>query len=146
MARKKKEKELSNKEAEKKLNKSVVQYNKDIKKRKMLKALEQTKGLVLTACKKAKVSRSRHYVWYKEDEDYKAKVDAINELMVEGVESKLAGLIDEGNTAAIIFYLKSKAKDKGYGNQVQVDAKVEGEVKVNAIFNQDLLKDLDNEE
>jgi len=53
--------------------------------------------------------------------------------MVEGVESKLKDLIDDGNTAAIIFYLKTKGRDSGYGNQIQVDAKIEGEIKINPI-------------
>lgn len=131
----KKENKLTAKEKAlaKKLDKAVIAHKLDTNKKKLLKALTETRGLVLTACNKANIGRSTHYDWYHKDEEYKASVDAINDMMVEGVESKLKDLIDDGNTAAIIFYLKTKGRDSGYGNQIQVDAKVEGEITVNPI-------------
>ena len=123
------------------LTKAVLKHKTDTNKKKLLKALLETRGLVLTACNKAGLSRSQHYQWCKDDLDYKASVDAINDMMVENVESKLKDLIDSDNTAAIIFYLKTKGRNAGYGNEIKIDAKVEGEITVNAIFGKDLLKD-----
>jgi hypothetical protein len=128
MAKKKTDKQLAGS-----LNKAVKKHRTDINKKKLLKALLDTRGLVLTACNKAGLSRAQHYKWCKDDEEYKEQVDAINDMMVEGVESKLKDLIDNDNTAAIIFYLKTKGRDAGYGNKIEVDAKIEGENKINPI-------------
>ena len=117
----------------KKLDKAHLKAKTDNNKKKLLKALTDTRGLVLTACNKANLSRSQHYVWMSEDEDYKASVDAINDMMVEGVESRLKDLIDEGNTAAIIFYLKTKGRDVGYGPTLKVDGDIKAEITVNPI-------------
>ena len=137
-------KEKSDKKLAGSLTRAVLKHKTDNSKKKLLKALLDTRGLVLTACKKAKVSRSQHYKWCKVDKEYKASVDEINDMMVEGVESKLKDLIDDGNTAAIIFYLKTKGKDAGYGPQIKVEAEVTGEIKMNAIFKDDLIKDTED--
>jgi hypothetical protein len=73
------------------------------------------------------------------DEDYKTQVDEINAGIINYVENKLMGLIDDDNASSIQFYLRNKAPD--YKPSIDVDAKVEGELKVNAIFGNDLLKD-----
>lgn len=117
----------------KKLDKAVIAHKLDTNKKKLLKALTETRGLVLTACNKANIGRSTHYDWYHKDENYKASVDAINDMMVEGVESRLKDLIDEGNTAAIIFYLKTKGRDVGYGPTLKVDGDIKAEITVNPI-------------
>ena len=139
MAKKKTDKQLAGS-----LTRAVNKHKVDNNKKKLLKALLDTRGLVLTACNKAGLSRSVHYQWMNKDKEYKANVDAINDMMVEGVESRLKDLIDEGNTAAIIFYLKTKGRDVGYGTQIKVEAEVKGELKINAIFNDDLIKDVED--
>jgi len=128
MAKKKTDKQLAGS-----LTKAVNKHNLDSNKKKLLKALLETRGLVLTACNKAGLSRSVHYQWMNKDKEYKAQVDAINDLMVEGVESKLKDLIDGDNTAAIIFYLKTKGRDAGYGPQLKIDGDIKTEITVNPI-------------
>ena len=113
----------------------------DINKRKFLRALKKYRGLVTTAAAKSNLCRAQHYYWMEHDPEYKTKVEEIYDAEVDGVESILFDLISSGNTAATIFYLKSKGKKRDYGNQIQVDAKIDGEIKINAIFNDDLLKE-----
>jgi len=49
--------------------------------------------------------------------------DALNEMMVadlDFVENKLWTLINGGNTAAVLFYLKTKGKDRGYAERREI--------------------------
>jgi hypothetical protein len=39
------------------------------------------------------------------------------------VESKLFEKIDEGNLTAIIFYLKTQGRDRGYGQGIEITGK-----------------------
>ena len=50
----------------------------------------------------------------KRDEEFRQKVEQIKDVAVDFVESKLMKLIETENTAAIIFYLKTQAKHRGY--------------------------------
>ena len=108
-------------------------------KSKMLRALKKHKGLVSTSAQACKMSRSTHYLWMDNDEEYKDKVDELMLLEVEYVESKLQTLIENENPSAIQFYLKNKSKD--YKPSLDVTAEVSGELKINAIFNDDLIKE-----
>ena len=108
------------------------------KKASMIRALKKHRGLVSTSCQSVKIARSTHYLWMSTDEEYKAKVDELMNLEVEYVESKLQNLIENENPSAIQFYLKNKSKD--YKPTLDLNADVTGELKINAIFNDDLLK------
>ena len=50
------------------------------KKAKLLTALKKTLGVVTPACKSCNISRSTHYMWCREDEEYAA---AVNEMVFE---------------------------------------------------------------
>ena len=92
----------------------------DTKKSEMLESLRAKKGIVSYACKDAKVGRSTHYKWYNEDPEYKAAVDDITEEAVDFVEGKLLQSIAEGSDTAIIFFLKTKGKARGYVERTEV--------------------------
>ena len=83
-------------------------------KRKMIEALEKSLGIVSTAARVVGIHRDTHYRWMKEDEQYKAAVDSVNEGVIDFAESKLHNLISNGDTAATIFYMKTKGKKRGY--------------------------------
>ena len=98
----------------------MVRDTQDSKK-KMLEALEYNLGIVSTSCANADVSRATHYRWLKEDPDYKAYVQDIHEAAIDFVEGQLYAKIKDKDTASIIFYLKSKAKHRGYIERQQVE-------------------------
>jgi len=80
----------------------------------MLKALEKSLGVVTVACRKSDLPRSTFYKWLNEDEDFALAVKEIENIALDFAESKLHDQIGEGNTAATIFYLKTKGKKRGY--------------------------------
>jgi hypothetical protein len=90
-------------------------------KKKMIEALEYNLGIVSTSCLNSDVSRATHYRWLKDDEEYRAKVKDIQEIAIDFVEGMLYEKIKEKDTASIIFYLKSKAKHRGYIERQQVE-------------------------
>jgi len=88
--------------------------SRHIKKESVLKALEQSLGVVNMACKKADVPRSTFYKWMKEDDDFAQKVQDIDNIALDFVESQLHRQIADNSTTATIFYLKTKGKKRGY--------------------------------
>ena len=83
-------------------------------KKAMLKALEQSLGIVTTAAKIAGIDRSTHYDWLKNDEEYKRDVEGLADMVLDFAESQLHKQIKDGSGAATIFYLKTKGKKRGY--------------------------------
>lgn len=92
----------------------------DTKKGDMLEALRAKKGIVSYAAQVAKVGRSTHYKWYNEDTEYKKAVDEITEEAVDFVEGKLLQSINDGSDTAIIFFLKTKGKARGYVERTEI--------------------------
>ena len=88
------------------------------KKRAMIKALNDTLGVVTTACEAVGLARSTHYKWLKEDPDYKEAVEDTSEIALDFVESQLFDQIRNGGAAQTIFYLKTKGKKRGYVEQL----------------------------
>lgn len=90
-------------------------------KKAMILALESTLGVVTGACKRVGISRQTHYRWREEDVDYRLAVDDISEICIDFVESQLHRQIRDGNTVATIFYLKTKAKKRGYVEKHEIE-------------------------
>lgn len=84
------------------------------KKKDVLNALEKTLGVVTSACRQVGISRELFYQWMRSDEEFKKQVDSINEIAIDFAETELFKQIKEGNPTATIFYLKTKAKHRGY--------------------------------
>lgn len=90
------------------------------KKAKFLKALDATMGIISDACRSVGISRTTFYKWQKSDADFAARVREVSETQKDFVEGKLLSNIRSGDTTSIIFYLKTKCKDRGYSEKAQV--------------------------
>lgn len=101
----------------KKLDKSL--HNKNA----LLAALESSLGVKTTACKKVGISRTMLYNYLEEDEEFAAKVKDIENISLDFVESQLFQQIKQGSTAATIFYLKTKGKNRGYTERKELTGK-----------------------
>ena len=86
-----------------------------------LKVLKECKGIVSMACAKFDIGRTTHYLWVDEVEGFKEGVEDANEYAIDHVESKLYNLIDANDTTATIFYLKTKAKKRGYVERQEME-------------------------
>jgi hypothetical protein len=83
-------------------------------KKALLEALEKTLGVVQGACKIVGISRTTYYQYLKDDAEFKKAVDDIENIALDFAESQLHKQIQDGNTSATIFYLKTKGRNRGY--------------------------------
>jgi len=109
-------------------------------KKAMLSALKASFGRVSMAAEAVGINRCTHYDWLEKDEEYRQAYEEINESAIDFVESKLfekiTGVtVKNGETkdgediiydlppsdTAIIFYLKTKGKKRGYVERTEVD-------------------------
>lgn len=96
-------------------------------KKALLDALEKSLGIVTTACKSAGVGRVTFYEWMKKDPDFAAAVEDIGEVTLDFAESALLMNIRQGDTTAIIFYLKTKGRGRGYIQSQNIDHTTAGQ-------------------
>jgi hypothetical protein len=98
----------------------------------MLEAMEKNLGIVTDSCRQIGISRDTHYRWLKEDKEYKKAIKDIENVALDFAESALHQQIKKGNPLSTMFYLKCKAKKRGYIEQQ--DIKVTGNMKFKADF------------
>jgi len=89
-------------------------------KKAMLEALEKSLGVVTGACKEVGIGRATHYLWMDKDPEYRKEVDDISNVALDYAESKLHSQIKKENPTAIIFYLKTKGKKRGYVERQEI--------------------------
>ena len=115
--------------------KVTTMTKKDTKKELMIEALEKSLGVVSQACQSIGISRQTHYRWIEEDPEYKFQVESIDDVCIDFAENQLFKKMKDGSDAAIIFYLKTKGKKRGYIEKTQIDHSIEDnniqEIKVN---------------
>ena len=90
-------------------------------KKALLEALTKSLGIVTTACKQADVGRTTYYQWLREDPDFKKAVADIKDIALDFAESQLHKQIQEGNTTATIFFLKTQGKSRGYVERQEIE-------------------------
>lgn len=110
------------------------------KQKRFLEALDANLGIITQAAKATRISRRSYYNWL-DIPEFKRRVDEINQSTVDFVESKLLQNINNADTTAIIFYLKTKAKDRGYVERVENMNKVVDEF--DGYSDEELDKELD---
>lgn len=95
--------------------------NSTTNKREFLEALKRCAGNVSEATKHVPIHRTTHYLWLESDPEYAAAVDAIKESLIDRAEGVLHSLIGEGNVPAVLFFLKTQGKRRGYIERTETD-------------------------
>lgn len=88
-------------------------------KKAILEALEQSLGVVTSACKKVGVGRTTFYGWLADDKEFAEAVKDIENVALDFAESQLHKQIKDGNPSSTIFYLKTKGKKRGYVERME---------------------------
>lgn len=109
------------------------------RKAKMIDALKEKHGIVTESCRFAGISRETHYEWIASDPKYKKAAEDAQEVAIDYVEGRLFQKItgvemqkegEDGESyyyslppsdTAIIFYLKTKAKHRGYIEKTELE-------------------------
>ena len=107
------------------------------KKKEFIKFLNEAKGIISYACDKIGISRQTYYNWLQNDKKFAEEVEVCSERTIDLVESKLLSAISNDDITAIIFYLRTKGKKRGYVE------KTEREFNINAF--EKLMQDVEDE-
>ncbi len=92
----------------------VRRENRDKKKEEFLELYTQKANNIHLTCKAIGVERATFYKWLKDDDEFSEKILALEEGDIDSAETALKRQILDGNITAIIFYLKTKGKHRGY--------------------------------
>ena len=93
------------------------------KKLNLLEALTKNMCCIANACKDIGISRRTFYHWTETDKEFKEQYEDIQDKLLDFAESMLLKNIAKGDNAAILFYLKSKGKHRGYGDDSSKEQK-----------------------
>lgn len=85
-----------------------------------LEAMLKTRGNISASAKAAGVSRTTYYDWVSDDDKFFQDIEDANEAIIDMVEQKLIDMMDFNPTAAI-FWLKQKAKERGYAEETNIN-------------------------
>ena len=111
--------------------------NPEENKKRLLIALEKHLGIVTEACREVNVSRTIYYHYMKTDEDFKATVEEINDMTIDFAEGALFKKIKEGSERSILFYLRYRARKRGYTDSVDITSggeKLLTDIKINIVL------------
>jgi len=83
-------------------------------------AITKSKGILTAAARDLRCSRGTIYRYIDKYATVKHAYDEANETNIDFVETKLMEQINNGNITAIIFFLKTKGKHRGYVERQEV--------------------------
>lgn len=86
-----------------------------------LAAMQKTAGNISSACNATNLSRSWYYKEIENNPEFAEAIKDITEATGDFVETALMKQIQEGNTACIIFFCKTKLKHRGFVERQEVD-------------------------
>ena len=85
-----------------------------------LEALKAKFGNMTEACAAVNIARQTPYNWRCKDPVFAAEWDNVVESLKDFAESKLFQNIQAGKEASIFFFLKCRAKDRGYIERMDI--------------------------
>lgn len=97
-----------------------------LRKAAMLKALVENHGRVGDACQKVGINRWTYDEWRRTDPEFQQQVNAMEETVNDWYEDAFKKLVKEGNPQAVIHSAKTRLRHRGYGEKLEVEAKVIG--------------------
>lgn len=99
---------------------------------------EKKAGNLASTASALNIDRTTLWKMRKENPMLEERLKAIDEGLIDFAESKLLKAISEGNITGIIFFLKTKGKNRGYVERVEQD--------VNANLFQELMESVTDED
>lgn len=98
-----------------------------------VEAIKKHHGLVSVVAESLGVDRAAVYRARERHPTVAQALEEARERTIDHVESKLMGRIDSGDTTAMIFFLKTQAKHRGYVERQEVNATVAGDIVVDLV-------------
>lgn len=90
----------------------------------VLQVLKNNLGNISITCEKCGISRRTFYNYMNKYQAFAEEVEFINDINLDFAESMLLKNIREGKETSLIFYLKTKGKDRGYVERIEQKVEV----------------------
>lgn len=87
----------------------------------ILEAIKDTGGIKTEVCKRLQCSRKTVYNYINKYPEVAEAFEEEEDKVLDMAESSLFALIQNGDTAAIFYYLNNKGKKRGYGSYKKND-------------------------
>ena len=108
-----------------------------VSKKQYIEAIHNSRGLLTAAAKSLGVTRKAIYDAAKRHPEVQKAIEEARERTTDLAEGKLYQQINEGNMTAIIFYLKTQGKKRGYVERQEVTGAEGNELTVRIIRDQE---------
>ncbi|MBA2526401.1 MAG: hypothetical protein H0V18_11580 [Pyrinomonadaceae bacterium] len=86
----------------------------------LVEALRAADGNMSSVARRFDCHRSLIWQYVDRDEELRALTDELTEVFIDEAESQLYKHIREGNVVACIFYLKTRARHRGYSERLEL--------------------------
>lgn len=96
--------------------------------------LKQSYGILTPALEIAGITRQTFNKYYNTDPEFALEIDNIRESAIDFVESQLYEQIKAKNPTSTIFYLKCRARSRGYIDNVDVKVDSTSEIRIKYIL------------
>ena len=93
---------------------------RDLTAQRIVKAIRDSHGFISIAARKAGLHRATIHKYIHDYPSVREAIEEAKAATLDMAEGKLFELIEAGNTTAIIFYLKTQGKDRGYTERQEV--------------------------
>ncbi len=105
--------------------KNTQNTQKPTKKELFIEALTNNLGHITKACEAANIHRRTYYSWIDKDEQFKEDCNNVEAGLIDLAENELLKKIKDSTSphqmTAIIFFLKTKGKSRGYDERHQIE-------------------------
>ena len=101
---------------------------------KVIEAIKESNGLLTLAAKKAGCTYWTVWNYSKQFPSVAKAIEESHETMLDFAEGKLYSKIRDGDNTAIIFYLKTQGKSRGYIERQEVTGEGGGPVTLKVVY------------
>ena len=111
---------------------------KGIKNEKIVEVFRKKACNVSATCIALNIDRKTFYDWKKKSPELSAMLDDACESLIDNAETMLLSKINDGDLTAIIFFLKTKGKKRGYIEGREIDANVTTDIDFKPLTKEEL--------
>ena len=107
-----------------------------MRKNDVIDAIQKYNGNISAVARAFGVSRAAIYDYINKKPELKKMIQDERDAMVDSAESELYKLIKRGNLTALIFYLKTQGKQRGYVERNEITGKDGGDVIIKVVYDE----------
>lgn len=111
---------------------------KKITNKAVLKVFKSKAGNISATCDALGIDRSTFYSWRRKYPELDEMLKGEEESMIDFAETRLMEKINDGDLTAIIFFLKTKGKKRGYIEGREIDANVTTDIDLKPLTKEEL--------